>query len=275
MARDPRVMLSTLRRWLSRIKRAFVLVLEHERGQRYSRWYKQANPTAADKPVQACDLLRYFDEHKSGPGVWKWLHYFDIYERHLGKFRGKRPVVMEIGVYSGGSLEMWRQYFGEDASLIGVDIEPACRAYEKPGTRILIGDQADRMFWRETGPSLPPIDVVIDDGGHLSHQQIISLQELLPFMSPGGVYICEDVHGLRTDFAGFVSGLADSLNQVEGRSESHSDPEQRIKVPASRFQSAVRSVTWYPFMMVAEMNEMPIGELRAPKRGTQWEPFLS
>ena len=27
-------------------------------------------------------LLDYFNRHQEGPGLWKWLHYFDIYHRH-------------------------------------------------------------------------------------------------------------------------------------------------------------------------------------------------
>src|SRR4051812_8731031 len=53
-------------------------------------------------------LRASFDAVTSGPGVWKWLHYFDIYHRHLERFVGKPVTIVEIGVYSGGSLSMWR-----------------------------------------------------------------------------------------------------------------------------------------------------------------------
>ena len=38
----------------------------------------------------------------------KWFHYFDIYERHFERFRGKNPTMLEIGVFGGGSLAMWK-----------------------------------------------------------------------------------------------------------------------------------------------------------------------
>src|SRR5262245_44116725 len=89
------------------------------------------------------NLLReFFDNRKQGLGIWKWNHYFDIYDRHFHRFRGKEVHILEIGVYSGGSLEMWRDYFGPKAVIFGVDIEPDCRAYETTRTRIFIGDQA-------------------------------------------------------------------------------------------------------------------------------------
>jgi hypothetical protein len=39
----------------------------------------------------------------------KWMHYFDIYEHHFARFRGKSPTVLEIGVKGGGSLAMWKR----------------------------------------------------------------------------------------------------------------------------------------------------------------------
>ena len=62
---------------------------------------------------------------------------------------------------------------------------------------VLIGDQADRTFWRRmiAHGTLPPLDIVIDDGGHTPDQQRVTLEELLPHIRPGGVYVCEDIHG--------------------------------------------------------------------------------
>jgi hypothetical protein len=39
--------------------------------------------------------------------------YLDHYHRHFSRFRGQRKVVMvEVGVQSGGSIDMWTHYFG-------------------------------------------------------------------------------------------------------------------------------------------------------------------
>ena len=73
-------------------------------------------------------LREYFDAHRSGKGIYKWLHYFDIYDEHFSRFRGKDVTVLEIGVASGGSLEMWKAYFGNEAQIYGVDIRPECKA---------------------------------------------------------------------------------------------------------------------------------------------------
>jgi cephalosporin hydroxylase len=69
----------------------------------------------------------------------KWLHYLDIYHRHFERFRGKPVTVLEIGVYHGGSLQMWKEYFGVHANIIGIDINPICKELEEENIKIYIG----------------------------------------------------------------------------------------------------------------------------------------
>src|SRR6185437_3589006 len=138
-------------------------------------------------------LLEYFNSHTEGRGIWKFLHYFPIYERYFSQFRGKEVHILEIGIYSGGSLEMWREYFGPRCSVYGVDIEPNCKTYENSSVRVFIGDQSDRTFWKDFKKQVPILDIVIDDGGHEPEQQIATLEELLPHLRPGGIYLCEDI----------------------------------------------------------------------------------
>jgi hypothetical protein len=40
------------------------------------------------------------------------------------------------------------------------------------------------------------------------------------------------------------------------------------------FQSAIDSIHSYPYVTVIEKRQEPLGEFLAPKRGTEWEPFL-
>ena len=47
-------------------------------------------------------LERYFYDNK-GRLIHKWLHYFDIYDRHFAPYRGKQITVVEFGVSHGGS----------------------------------------------------------------------------------------------------------------------------------------------------------------------------
>ncbi len=215
-------------------------------------------------------LRRYFDANRAGPGIWKWEHYFEIYHRHLAKFIGTSAHLVEVGVFSGGSLGMWREYLGPQSRISGIDIEEACRTYAREGIDIFIGDQADRRFWAEFRDQAPPMDVVIDDGGHQPEQQMVTLEETLPYLRPGGVYVCEDIHGAGNRFAAFAHALAAQLNATHWNRHQEgltaSDP--------SPFQATVHSVHCYPFLVVIETQSVPLAALQAPRHGTQWQPFL-
>ena len=225
-------------------------------------------------PSATNDLARFFEARKEGRGIWKWTHYFDIYDRHFSRFRGTDVCVLEIGIFSGGSLEMWKDYFGPKARIYGVDIEPNCKAYEDNAVKVFIGDQADRGFWQRFRREVPRVDIVIDDGGHESEQQIVSLEEMLPHLEPGGVYLCEDLHLPRNRFAGYAYGFASNLNGSQRWERNLDTPARRTVSGATKFQSAVHSVHLYPFVVVIEKTTSPIEEFLSPRHGTQWEPFL-
>jgi hypothetical protein len=218
-------------------------------------------------------LRDYFSSINNGPGMWKWDHYFDIYHRHLAKFRDDECHIMEVGIYSGGSLGMWRNYFGDKAQIYGVDIEPACKLYEQDGVRVFIGDQADHSFWRKVKEEVPRLDVLIDDGGHLADQQIATLEEMLPHLQAGGVYICEDVHRARNHFLLYVNGMTHGLYETK-TVDDFQNSERRLSSPVSDFQASVGSIHHYPFVTVIEKRDRELPELVAPKRGTEWQPFL-
>jgi 23S rRNA U2552 (ribose-2'-O)-methylase RlmE/FtsJ len=216
-------------------------------------------------------LRSYFLSNKSGPGIFKWDHYFEIYHRHLARFVNSECRVMEIGVDSGGSLRMWRNYFGAKANIYGVDIEPDCKVYEREGVKIFIGDQADRSFWRKVKEEVPHLDILIDDGGHSAHQQMVTLEELLPHLSPGGVYICEDVHGRGNTFLFYIAGLTSQLYETKLIDDLRNS-ERRLSSPVNDFQASVQSIHHYPFVTVIEKRERGLPEFVAPKRGTEWRP---
>jgi hypothetical protein len=219
------------------------------------------SPTTSNNPLES-----YFDGVTEGPGIWKWRHYFDVYHRHLARFRGRPVTIVEVGIYSGGNLSMWRQYLGPEAMIVGIDIEEACRQYEVPGTRVFIGDQADRTFWGTVRREVPHVDILIDDGGHSPEQQMVTLEEMLPHIRPGGVFVCEDIHGEPNGFSLFVGGLSQAIHHM------HIDPPNGSKTNA--LQRDVHSIHQYPFVVVIEKNPSPISRLYSEKHGTQWQPFF-
>lgn len=204
------------------------------------------------------DLERYFNEN-TGRSIHKWRHYFEIYDRHLARFRGTDVQLLEFGVFQGGSLQMWKNYLGPRAKIFGVDINPHCRQVAEPQIEILIGDQGDRIFLKSLAAQIPRIDILIDDGGHTMNQQISTYEELFQQIDPKGVYICEDLHtSYWADWDGgyqrpgtfieYSKHFIDSLNAW------HSADPSRLDV--SKFTKSVHSLHFYDSMLVIEKRPM-------------------
>ncbi len=182
-----------------------------------------------------------------------------------------RPVdLLEVGVFSGGSLDMWRAYLGEQANVYGVDIQPECREYEGPGKRIFIGDQADPAFWARFVADVPEVDIVIDDGGHQFHQQVATFEAIFPHIRPGGVYVCEDLTGEFNPFFDYVNGLSRGLQRYAAKPRGGG-----LGREPSAFQQSVDSVHLYPWMAVVEKRAERLDGLTSPRRGTEWQQFLN
>ena len=138
-------------------------------------------------------LEEYFVRNKRGL-LHKWIHYFEIYHRHFQVYRARPITLVEFGVYHGGSLQMWKHYFGKGARIIGVDISPECKCLEEDQIEVVVGDQENRGFLRTFRDEIGPIDILIDDGGHKMGQQIATFEEMFPAIKPGGNYLIEDLH---------------------------------------------------------------------------------
>ena len=80
--------------------------------------------------------------------IIKWSNYFEIYEKLFKKFKNKKITLVEVGIADGGSLFMWRNYFGKKAKIIGVELNPEAKKLEKNGFKICIGDQSNPVFWK-------------------------------------------------------------------------------------------------------------------------------
>jgi hypothetical protein len=144
--------------------------------------------------LQGDPLFGFFSTKRTGRVLDKWIHYFPIYSEHFERFRGRPVRILEIGVYRGGSLDMWRWYFGPEAILVGVDIDERAREVSAPDHLVEIGDQTDPEFLRSLSEKYGPFDIVIDDGGHEMDQQIVTAETLFPLIADGGVLLTEDCH---------------------------------------------------------------------------------
>jgi hypothetical protein len=138
-----------------------------------------------------------FDIFAADTNVHKWHHYFDIYNKHFEAYRKKPIKMLEIGVFRGGSLRMWKDYFHPDSTIVGIDVDKSCKDHEIADKNVFvrIGSQADPEFLAQVNEEFGPFDIILDDGSHKTHHQNISFGALFrPALKDGGCYMVEDAH---------------------------------------------------------------------------------
>ena len=151
----------------------------------------------------------------------KHKSYFEVYDFLLEEYIGRDITFVEIGVLDGGSLFMWREFFGEKARIIGVEINESAKVWEDYGFEIFIGSQSDPIFWQDFYKKTGKVDVVLDDGGHTYQQQIVTVESSLENIHPKGKIIVEDTYtsyekeyGYPSNysFIKYASNLVDGMN---------------------------------------------------------------
>lgn len=214
------------------------------------------------------DLEKYFTEN-TGRLIHKWNHYFEIYDRHFSRFRGTDVHIVEIGVFQGGSLQMWKQYFGPNSKIFGIDINADCKKLEEEQIKIFIGDQEDRTFLKELTKMILRIDILIDDGGHTMKQQINTFEEMFSYIDDNGVYLCEDLH--TSYWIGYGGGykkrgtfIEYSKNFIDYINAWHSEQKSRLNI--TEFTRSVHSLHYYDSILVIEKR--PIEKPFHLKTGT-------
>tara|TARA_R110002096_G_scaffold11890_1_gene43344 strand:- start:3993 stop:4652 length:660 start_codon:yes stop_codon:yes gene_type:complete len=131
--------------------------------------------------------------------TYKGLSYLDIYDGHFNSIRHDVKCFVEIGVLSGASVKMWSEYF-PNATIYGIDIDPRCKQYETDKIKILIGDQNDDDFLKQAQDELPPIDIFLDDGSHITSHQIKTFEYLNAKITKNGFFVIEDLRNSYDDF---------------------------------------------------------------------------
>jgi len=211
------------------------------------------------------DLEKYFFDNDDKL-IDKWNHYFDIYEKYFNKYRDKEVIILEIGVFQGGSLQMWKKYFGPKAKIYGIDINPKCKELEEENIEIFTGSQSDRAFLQDIKRKIPKVDILLDDGGHTMRQQIVTFEELFDHVKEEGIYLCEDTHTSyqimyggghkrRGTFMEYAKNLIDCLNAYYSEQSS-------LKV--NKYTESIQGIHFYDSIIVIE-KEKRKGE---PKRMT-------
>lgn len=131
--------------------------------------------------------------------VWhtfKGENYMDIYAKYMKRFRFREFTFLEIGVRDGASLRTWAEYFPH-ATVVGIDINPDCKAHEQVRIKIEIGSQDDPEFLQQVIAKHGPFGIVVDDGSHINTMMIESFIHLNPHTL--GLYIFEDMKASHVD----------------------------------------------------------------------------
>lgn len=234
---------------------------------------KVAVHEATETPVNAL-----FDIFSADTNVHKWHHYFDIYTKHFGQYRDRPIKMLEIGVFRGGSLRMWKDYFHPDSIIVGIDVDKTCKAHEIADRNVFvrIGSQADPEFLAEVNGEFGPFDIILDDGSHKTHHQNISFGVLFrPALKDGGCYMVEDVHTnywLKTvdsedTFIDLSKQMIDMLHEPYfGRKEAsfrHGHPEAVKELALSYLAANLAGIAFYDSIVVFDKRKrcLPKAEL--------------
>ena len=182
------------------------------------------------------------------PGGHKWTHYFPIYEAIFGPLRTKPLRILEIGIWHGASLKLWRQYFEHPKTIIvGVDVLPECLQFDAPaaGVHIRIGSQADPAFLKRVVQEFGPFDLIMDDGSHHSSHVIASFNHLYADgLKDTGIYFVEDLHAnywhpWRDSKKSFLDVCKELLEHMHAHFRSSTPVDFLIDKPSARMTSAL------------------------------------
>jgi hypothetical protein len=119
--------------------------------------------------------------------------YLPVYEELMGHLRLRSCSILELGIWGGDSLQMWRDAFPR-ATIVGVDLSPPAHDFG-PRVTMVTGDQSDADLMEHIRREHAPggWDVVIDDASHIGQTSARSLQAIYrDHLKPGGVYVIED-----------------------------------------------------------------------------------
>jgi hypothetical protein len=136
------------------------------------------------------DLINCYES--SPHPSFKVTNYFRIYTDLFSHLRGTDCTFIETGILNGGSLFMWRNWLGNKARVIGIDLNPEAKKWADEGFEIYIGDQGDPIFWKNIFNEIGSFDALLDDGGHQSFQQIVTLDSALQAATKKTVVVVED-----------------------------------------------------------------------------------
>ena len=166
----------------------------------------------------------------------KHTTYFPVYDHLFERFRGENITFVEIGVLGGGSLHMWRDYFGPHARIVGIDLNSQAKDLEQDGFEIFIGSQSDPIWLEAVFQEIGGFDILLDDGAHTNVAQVTTVEIASQFINDNGVIVVEDTHtsymlgfGLkRFSFMRYIKLMIDKINRRYAYFSENASCEKRF-----------------------------------------------
>jgi len=126
--------------------------------------------------------------------------YLDVYTKLFHPFKDKDINVIEIGIYFGGSIRLFEEWF-KRAAIIGYDVTFEFIRVPFKSQKILknVND-----FNLDEFKEFPP-HIIIDDASHLIKDQMRTIEICYPQIQEGGMLIIEDVQDIMHNKAKFDS----------------------------------------------------------------------
>jgi len=117
------------------------------------------------------------------------LGYIDNFYEDLFETIRNNPIkMMEIGVYNGGSIKLWKDYFHNESQIYASDINYFSHL---DGTYSIIGDMySDEQVSKFSNDYF---DLIIDDGPHSFESFVLVMQKYFSKIKKDGILIIEDV----------------------------------------------------------------------------------
>lgn len=120
--------------------------------------------------------------------------YLKRYDPIFSQFVNENITLLELGVFRGGSLLMWRDYFSR-GNIVGIDINLPKDFLPQDRICVFEGSQTDLMFLSDVSSKTAPngFDIIIDDASHIGELSKKSFWHLFDnHLKPGGIYVIED-----------------------------------------------------------------------------------
>jgi hypothetical protein len=185
--------------------------------------------------------------------IHKWKHYFPAYEAHFGRYVNRPMLFLEIGCGLGGSVQMWKRYFGPHALIVGVDINPACKSFAEDQIEIRIGSQSDTAFLQSVLDEFGTPDIVLDDGSHRMSDIVETFRYLYSRTAKDGVYMVEDLHTAYWDeFEGGLGREGSFIERCKELIDELNADWSREKLPPTEFTRSTLSMHFYDSIVAFE-----------------------